>query len=112
MTLLERARTAVGKGVDMMDACVERVSKMLDEDHAAGKYDSKLGSHLAYLVEHVSRAMGELRKLEKHDADAVKKMSPEERDALVMAYAIDLPRDRWEDFKARVDAEHAKDGIL
>lgn len=80
------------RAVQTLDACVARVSEELGD--RSRPYDTKLASHLAYLTEHASRALGELRKLEAHDRALLSRISPEERDGLVREYVASLPADR------------------
>lgn len=99
VTLLDRARQTAGRAVDSLDDCVERVTVMLGHE----KYDQRLASHLAYLAKHAIIVLGELRKLEAHDQRAVKAMTVEEKDAQVLAYVRDMPRDRRAQIRAAID---------
>jgi hypothetical protein len=58
---------------------------------------------LAYLTKHIAQILEVLRKLEKHDQDAVKRMTAEEKDQLVQAYLADLPAERRAVFRALLD---------
>lgn len=88
--LLERATAAVEKGLDTLLACIETVTQELHN----GPYTTALGSHLAYLTQHATSVLDGVRKLEAHDQRAVKAMTPEERDALILSYIADLPEER------------------
>ena len=91
-SVLNQLRDTMRKAVAALDACVERVADELRDRSRA--YDTKLSSHLAYLTEHASRALGELRKLEAHDRAIMARMVPSERDELVRLYIKSLPEDR------------------
>ena len=87
----------------MMYFCTNRnrakVGTMVMND--SGDYDDKMASHLAYLTKHIAQIMESLRKLEAHDANAVKKMPPAQQDKLVQAYIADLPKERRAALRAR-----------
>lgn len=89
-TLLDRARETARISVESLDACVQRVTGML----ATEQYEPRLASHLAYLAKHAIMMLGELRKLEAHDQRAVRAMTTEEKDAQILAYVQEMPRDR------------------
>lgn len=97
---LEKARGTVDRAVSALDRCVTRVADTLD---AADDYDPKLASHLAYLTEHATSVLDGLRKLEKHDKDAVKAMTVDERDDLLKAHIATMPIDRRKALRAWLD---------
>ena len=99
MTLLDRSRQTAGRAVESLDDCVERVTGML----ASEQYEPRLASHLAYLAKHAIMMLGELRKLEAHDQRAVRAMTVEEKDAQVVEYVRDMPRDRRAQIRAVLD---------
>ena len=98
-TMLDRARGTALRAVDSLDSCVERVTIMLGAD----KYDQRMASHLAYLAKHAIMVLGELRKLEAHDQRAVRAMTTDQKDAQVLAYVRDMPRDRRALVRAALD---------
>src|SRR5688572_21714982 len=107
--LLGRLRATIARACDTLDACVARVTEILDSSQA---YDSKMASHLAYLLEHGSRALGEIRKLEAHDRASLDKAPPEERDQIVKDYVSALPRERLQEFRAFVESLDVQESVL
>lgn len=72
--LVPVARAVVVRGLGALDASIKRVETMLREKD----YDSKLASHLAYLTEHATGVLRELRQLERHDKKTIDDMSESE----------------------------------
>lgn len=108
-SLVEAARTTIAKALASLDACVGRVATMLEGEDV---YSDKAASHLAWLTKHVAQILGEVRKLEAHDRNTVGKMSPEERDRLVVEYLRDLQPERRGEFRVLLDQLDASEAIL
>jgi uncharacterized membrane-anchored protein YhcB (DUF1043 family) len=88
-TLLDAGTRALERALKGLDRCVARVEADLD----GGEYDTKLGSHLAYLAEKLSPMINQLRQLEKHAADAAKKLTPAENAQAAIQIVTGLPRE-------------------
>lgn len=79
--MLDSARKSLAKELDFLDECSQ---KAMDELNAAGEYDIKLGSHIAWVARQRAEITGQLRQLEKHDRVMAK--SPEQRFKLICAW--------------------------
>lgn len=108
--LLEDARETVASGLDGLAKCVIRVRSSLEQGETA--YDPKLASHLAYLTEHTTAVLRELRQLERHDKRTVEDMTPAEVHTLVGEYIAGVDRDGRAYFRALLDELDAKDSVL
>lgn len=65
-SLLRRVTDTCGKASDALDRCIERVSRMLDDER--GDYDKDMASHLAWMTKNLAQIGGEVRKMEHHEA--------------------------------------------
>lgn len=110
ISMLETARETAAESLETLRDCLKRVKQLLE---TSDKYDDKLASHTAWLSRHVVSILGELRKLEASDRQAVAKMSSTQQDELVANYIRDLPRDRLEALSSLMSQLTATDeGVL
>lgn len=91
--LVDVARTSVARSLASLDYCV----RTADEQVRSGPYKSATGSHVAYLAEHATRVLDNLRKLEAHEEKKSKALTDAERHEMMLEYLADAP----DDFRAR-----------
>ena len=108
---LDLARETVQQGLDAIAECMGDVRDRLRACRG-GKYDSHLASHMAFLTEKAAGIMDSLRLYERHEKDAVKAMTPGEKDALVKQYLADLPPARREEFRRLLDELDGQELLL
>ena len=107
-SILDRTRATLSKSCSALDSCIDRVTQTL----AAGDYNKDLASHLAWLTKQLAGVTDALRKLEAHDSKTVASMSPEKRDALVMAYLQGLTPERQVAVIAKLNEWSKRGGML
>ena len=97
---LDQARQLVVRG----SAAMDRILALIESKIAAGdRYDDKLGSHYAWMMQKQVQAMEGLRKVDAHYHRWAKAASAEERDALVLAYLRAMPPARRAEMRAALD---------
>ena len=97
--MLEKAKGAVERGVAMLDACIKQVSEMLK----SGEYDSKLASHLAWVLDKQANAMADLRRFGEKVKTQSLELTPEQRLRAVAKVIQTLPVTQRENFKRIID---------
>ena len=107
-SLLDRARASLGQGIDAIDECMARVRAMVS---GQGEYDTRLASHLAFLVGYQAQALRELRLLDRHDAIIARDLSPDDADRMIGEYLAEMPADRRRGVLARFVTEEAEETI-
>lgn len=106
--LLVKAERAVSVGLEVMLSSLQGLQERMG---SATSYDTKLGSHVAYLTEHATRAMGELRKLASQRQAELDQLSPDEQDELLVDLLSSMPSDRRERVVERIKGMLTK-GVL
>lgn len=83
------------------DDCVKKVREQLT---SAKTYDTRLASHLIYLMEGGARVLGELRKMDAAAKKAVKNLSPDEAEELLRGYVMEMQPARFRAFREWINA--------
>ncbi len=99
--LLAKAKSAVERGSEMLDACIAQVSEMLK----AGEYDSKLASHLAWVLDKQAGAMADLRRFGERVKTQSLDLTPEQRERAVAKFISSLPITRRSHFRSLLDEQ-------
>lgn len=97
--MLEKSKAAIERGVAMLDACVAQVSEMLK----SGEYDSKLASHLAWVLDKQANAMADLRRFGERVKTQSLELTPEQQERAVAKFIQGLPVTRRAHFKSLLD---------
>lgn len=114
-SLLLDARATVARGMQALDACIQRVASDLAQEGDDGDdrpYNDKAASHLAWITKHAAQILGEIRKLEVHDRHMFDRMSDEEKDELVAAYIAELGPERRAVFRHLLDRLDSEEHLL
>lgn len=107
-TLIQGQKT-LAKGVEIIDACLDRCRTMLAEGE---EYDDKLASHVAWVTKYMAGSLSELRQLEKHEQRMVDDMTPEELHRVVVAYVHELDPDGRQVFRELLDECEGQESLL
>lgn len=107
--LVDTARSSLSRAVSSLESCIERIATALE---GAVVYDTKLGSHLAYMAEAAVTVTSGLRQLEAHEKKMAGDMSPAEQDAMVAEYIRDLPADRLGGIRVALAERDAERSVL
>lgn len=83
--MLDRARDTLDRALEGLDRANVMVTQRLADLEAAGEYDEKLGSHLAWSAAKVAEITSALRQLEKHDR--TQSRTPEQRFKIILEWA-------------------------
>lgn len=97
--LLEKERAASDRGLEMLDRCIAEVEQML----ASGEYDSKLASHLAWILDKRTQAVSKLRQFGERVKTQSLELTPEQRMRAVAKFISTLPVTQIETFRALLD---------
>lgn len=81
-SMLDRCSAAMADALPALNAVIARVAETAADPDV--EYDSKLGSHLAWMVEKLVALSNELRQLEKHDRHQAK--TPDQRRTLILTW--------------------------
>jgi uncharacterized protein YicC (UPF0701 family) len=94
-SLLTRARRMVDSSLDLLESAIERSGVELKDK---AKYNTTLGSHVAYLSKHAVMILSEVRKLEAHDRSVADRLTQDE----LMGLALDFLRDQPDAVRLKV----------
>src|SRR5688500_4525754 len=90
--MLEKSKAAIERGVAMLDLCVKQVSKMLEPgEDGEVTYDSKLASHLAWVLDKQANAMADLRRFGERVKTQSLELTPEQQRRAVMKFVQQQP---------------------
>ena len=109
--LLAEARATVHAAISGLQESIAKVRRQLSEQ-PAGEHNSALASHLAYLSRHATQALAEIRKLDSEQRKVDANLAPTELDALVLEYLTEIPRERREELRRRLDERVGDDLLL
>lgn len=85
-TIIEDILGSLNRGTSCLQTCIERLSKEID---SSKDYNDKRVSHLAWVSKQLAGLLGEVRKLEVHEAKVIKHLSPEMQLKLIKGWFSD-----------------------
>lgn len=99
---VEQAKASVERGAAMLDACIAKVSSMLEGE----EYDDRLASHLAWCLDKQSRALATLRSFGEKVKTQSLELTEEQRMRAIAKYiATSIPVTKREYFRSLLDAD-------
>lgn len=97
--LIERERSASESGIAMLDRCIAETERML----ASGEYDSKVASHLAWILDKRTQSVSKLRQFGERVKTQSSELTPEQQRRAVAKFIQNLPATVRDEFRALLD---------
>jgi len=105
--LVALAKDTVRQSIEELQRSIATVA-----DDLKGGYDSKKGSHLAYLSGYATQALEAVRKLDAQERKQAAALTTEEFSSLLLAHMEQMPREHREILSKRLAELADDDGLL